>query len=204
MRCVTPTVRTRCRAVFAALLFALAACGGAPPVRYYQLAAPESAEASGGDVVLAVEQLTADAAFEDQRMVYRTSPYRVDYYYYHRWSAPPSLLVTDYLRMAYARTGRFRAVVSGYTPEATAVLTGRVLALEEVDGDQSDGPWRGRVRLELALRDGRSGELLWSRTLSEEEPVESRSPEGVAQALTRAVARIVESTAPEIAGHANR
>lgn len=173
------------------------ACGSNPSVKYYQLALPDGDPRAHGQGILAVEELVADAAFEDQRMVYRQSPYSLNYYYYHRWSAPPGIMVSDFLRLAYKQSGRFRDVMSGYTPGATTVLSGRVMALEEVDVNKKK--WLARVRIALHLRDADSGQLLWSTTVSEEEPVESRTPEGVAQALTAAMRRIVDRTVPEIA-----
>ena len=181
----------------AALAAALAACGSSPQTRYYQLAMPGEEAEQSGQAILAVEQLVADAAYAEPRIVYRESPYRLDYYHYHRWSAPPGVMVSDYLRMAYRQSGRFRAVVSGYTPDATAILTGRIMALEEVD--VADGEWLARVRLELHLRDARTGDLLWSTTATEEEPLRSRTPEGLAQSLSDAMGRIVAETAPAIA-----
>ena len=84
----------------------LAACGGKlPETRYYQLAAdaPRTASATEtgrGELVLVLEPLSADDAYQDERIVYRTGPYRLDYYQYHRWSASPGVMITGYLEDA--------------------------------------------------------------------------------------------------------
>lgn len=186
----------------AALLCAglAAGCGSSPKeIHYYQLAMPEEGAGAKGQGVLAVEQIVADSAFDDQRIVYRKSAYRLNYYHYHRWSAPPGMMVSDYLRMAYRQSGRFDDVVSGFTPDATTVLSGRVMALEEVDVSKEE--WKARVRIQLHLRDARTGKLLWSGTVSKEEPVKERNPEGLAAALSAAMADVVAETTPEIARH---
>lgn len=186
--------------IVAGLTVALWSCGSRPDIRYYRLSyealdVPKASEPS--EVVLAIETLIGDAAYEDPRIVYRTSPYRLDYYYYHRWTSPPGVLVSDFLRSAYDQTGYFKTVVSGFSPEAPIFLAGRVAAFEEVDLERRE--WIGRVKLDLHLRDAQTGDIIWARTLTEEEPVDKLNPEGLAEALSRATARIVLETAPEFA-----
>lgn len=171
-----------------------------PDIRYYRLDMDETLlphSENDGKVVLSVETLVGDAAFEDQRIVYRKSAHRLDYYYYHRWTAPPGVMVSDFLREAYETSGHFRTVVSGFSPEAPVFLNGRVIAFEEVDVGKKE--WVARVKLDLHLRSAESGDIVWSRTITEEEPVDELTPEGLAAALSRAVTRIVVDTAPEFA-----
>ena len=181
----------------ALLLAALAAgCSGrAPDTHYYDLASAARRQASRGPV-LAIEPLSADEPYDDERIVYRENPYRVDYYHYHRWSASPGALVSRHLERALEASGRFAAVLRDDPKGAAFVLGGRVTALEEVD--LSRQRWVGRVALELNLRDAASGAVVWSRKLEETEPVAKQSPEGVARALSRALDRIARRLAPEL------
>ena len=181
-----------------AVLVAFAACAGAmPETRYYQLASPEAKPASGGDNVLVLEALHTDSAYDDDRIVYRTTPFRLDYYQYQRWSSAPGVMVGNYLEQALERSGKFRSVVREMTPDAPVILTGRVLAIEEVD--QSKTEWLGRIVLELVLTDARTGAALWSKQIEEREPLRQQTPEGLAQALSIAMTRIVAQTLPDIA-----
>lgn len=179
-------------------------CGGAPPqLRYYALAVPgERLPATAHGATLAVAPLATDAAYDTERIVYRQSPYRMDYYNYHRWGASPGLLVADYLRQAYARTGLFRAVVSEPDPAADVVLAGRITALDEID--ETAERWLAHVAVELSLRDARSGTPLWSSAYERREPMARQSPEGLARALSVALAAIVAESAPAVAEHARR
>jgi uncharacterized lipoprotein YmbA len=186
-----------------ALLLAVSACAGAmPETRYYQLAAPEAKPASGGDGVLVLESLHTDSAYDDDRIVYRTTPFRLDYYQYQRWSSAPGVMVGNYLEQALERSGKFRSVVREMTPDAPVILSGRVLALEEVDTSKT--AWQGRIVLELVLTDARTGRALWTRQLEEREPLRQQTPEGLAQAISIAMTRIVAQTMPEIADLAAR
>ncbi len=180
-----------------ALLLLLAGCGGRmPETRYYDL--PSAARGHAGDgPVLAVEPLEVDEPYDDDRMVYRENPYRVDYYHYHRWSASPGALVSRHLERALAASGRFAGVLRDQDARGVSfILGGRLLALEEVD--LSKRRWVARVALELALRDATSGDVVWTRRVELSEPVARQSPEGVARALSRALDRVARRLAPEL------
>ncbi|MFU8805441.1 MAG: ABC-type transport auxiliary lipoprotein family protein [Bradymonadaceae bacterium] len=168
-----------------------------PSVQYYQLhlGATEAPSTVKG-VILALDTFVIDSAYDDQRMVYRTSLHRLDYYHYHRWSAPPGVLITDFLREAFVHQNAFEAVVSGYSTQSHLIQTGRVAALEEVNLE--DGRWVARVILNLQLRNTRTGAIVWVRQLREEEVMGAQTPEGLAEAVSMALLRVVETTTPEI------
>ena len=189
------------RLVLAALI-AAAACGGSTPqVRYYQLATPRAEAAkSTGDKVLVVEALASDGAYDDERIVYRNNPYRLDYYNYHRWVATLGVLVGGYLEKALSRTGNFKAVLREQTADTSLVLGGRINAIEEVDRDPKH--WVGRISLELTLTDPKTGDVVWAQPFEETEPLPVQNPEGLARAISIALDRIAQRAAPQIAEHA--
>ena len=180
-----------------ALGLAAAACSSPQPIHHYQPAviAKEVRSATSQpttELVLAIEDFSAGAAYDEQRMVYRSSDYRFDYYHYHRWAAPPGMLVSDTLREVYRNTGAFRSVVGGYDSRADVILSGRVVAFEEVDREED---WFGRVVVNMRLRDARTGELLWNDTLRREHKLTEQTPQGLAEAVSRALTDVgVSST----------
>ena len=184
-------------------LILLAACGGsAPQTRYYQLAMPAVGTHDASGTVLAVEPLTADGAYDDERIVYRVDPVRLDYYDYHHWSTTPGAMVGSYLKRAFAGSGKFRAVVRDATADTAVVLGGRVIAIEEVDDSKT--AWAGHVALELTLTDPKTSEVLWSHAYDEREPLSVQTPEGLARSLGIAMDRIVHEATPAIAELAQR
>lgn len=188
----------------AALAVMAAACGGSvPATHYYQLAAPAGrvTPATGGSV-LTVEPLASDGAYDDERIVYRVAPVRLDYYQYHHWSTAPGSMISGYLQQALARTGKFRSVVRDTTTDTAVVLGGRVIAIEEVD--ESRTRWSGHIAIELTLTDPRTGEIVWSHAYDQREPLASQTPEGLARALGIAMDRIAREAAPVIAALADR
>jgi ABC-type uncharacterized transport system auxiliary subunit len=189
-----------------AALVVIAACAGKlPDTRFYQLAStagPRGAPATQsprGDLVIALEPFETDSGYDDERIVYRATPYRLDYYHYHRWSAAPGVLVGNFFEQALERSGRFHSVVRSGVP---LVVRGRVRAIEEVD--HSKTRWVGRIVVDLALVDTATGATLWTEDFEETEPLRVQSPEGLAQALSIALGRIAAAAAPAIADHAGR
>lgn len=187
----------------ALLVVLLIGCGGKPPppTRYYELALPAqtSQMSSAGSIV--IEPFTAEGAYDDERMVYRSSPYRLDYYDYHRWGAPPGQLVASYLEQTLRKSGRFKTVATDSGEDNAIVLSGRVLALEEVDTSKTK--WTGHIALELTARDA-SGKVVWTQQFDESVPMPVQSPEGLAQAVTAAMQRIAGRIAPTLGELAER
>lgn len=185
------------KAVVIALVIA-AGCGGTiPPTRFYDLAPAKPATAAATTApVLALEPFDTDQGYDDDRIVYRTNPYRFDYYEYHRWNAPPGVLVGRFLARALVRTGAFAQVVHTPVGDGGVVLSGRVIAIEEVD--RATGPWLGHVVLELRLADAATGAVLWSQQFDETAAMPTRSPEGVARAVSTALDRIARSIAAPV------
>ncbi len=181
----------------------LGACAGKlPETRFYQLAATQQTAEPTGDATLVLEALETDPAYDDDRIVYRTTPYRLDYYQYHRWSATPGTMVGNYLEQAFESSGKFRSVVRDQTADAPAVLGGRVLAIEEIDTSKTS--WRGRIVIELRLTETRTNTVLWTQQYDESEPLAAQTPEGLAKALSTAMSRIATRAAPIVAEHVDR
>ena len=186
-----------------ALAIVLAACAGKmPETRYYQLAEPRGSAHGSGGAALVIEPLVTDSAYDDERIVYRVSPYRLDYYNYHRWSTAPGTLIANYLERAFEKSGRFGAVTREANPAAAVTLGGRVVAIEEVD--QSKTKWVGRIVVELTLTDTSSGAVVWSEQFEETEALPAQSPEGLARALSTALDRIASRAVPIVASHADQ
>lgn len=176
----------------------LAACGGKlPETRFYQLATltPAPAVADSTGLVLAIQPFEAAQAYDDERIVYRQTPYRLDYYNYHRWSTSPGTLVSDFLERSFESSGRFRGVTRE-APSAPVTLSGRLIALEEVDKTKSQ--WVGRVVIELTLTETASGDVLWTEQFEELEPLATQNPDGLVQALSRAMNRIAQRALPVV------
>ena len=170
------------RASLAVLGAALVGClvaRPAPEMHYYTLAVP-GAPAAGLPAPITVGAFTAEAPYATARLAYRTSPYALDYYVYHRWAADPRRLVA-----AAARDYLERAPTSAAGPPIA--LTGHIRHLEELDTTEGR-----RATLALDVRVVQEGRVLLARAYTETEPADARRPEAVAAALSRALGRVLD------------
>jgi ABC-type uncharacterized transport system auxiliary subunit len=174
----------------AALFLATTALGcslfrAAPHVRYYTLtlsgAPPVPLEAP-----VTVGFFTADEPYATARLAYRSSPYRLDYYTYHRWASDPRALVRTAIRDYFER-----AATGTGTPFE---IEGNVRRFEEIDDPSG---WQGALALDVKVAHG--GAIVLQHAYSETEPAEARNAEAVAAALSRALKRILDQVATDLA-----
>ena len=178
------------RLLATALLLATTALGcslfrATPHVRYYTLtltgAPPTPLEAP-----VTVGFFTADEPYTTARLAYRSSPYRLDYYTYHRWAADPRALVRTAIRDYFER-----ATTTAGTPFE---IEGNVRRLEETDDPAG---WQGALALDIKVAHG--GAIVLQHAYSETEPAEARNAEAVAAALSRALKRMLDQVAADLA-----
>lgn len=168
-------------------LVVLAACSLArrtPELRYYTLSVPGAPAVDG--VRFRVGSVTMDAPYATARMAYRSSPYRLDYYVYHRWAADPRQVIAAALRDYLERGGS-----DGAGPPLE--LSAHVRRLEELDEPSG---WSAALAADVVVRQGQ--QVLLERTYEDTEPAESRNPEAVAAALSRALGRVVDRAVADV------
>lgn len=182
----------RPRAVLCLLPFALCcllpACGGVPETFYYTVseagAAAGKADNHRGappDIILGVEKFSAEALYEDDRIIYRDAPFEVKYYHYRRWAAPPRALVTDeFIRQLRASSCCREVLPFPSSGRIDYVLTGRILAFEEWDREEK---WHGRVALLLQIYEPATRRLVWSDVFQAETPAAKKLPAAVVEAI---------------------
>lgn len=169
---------------------ALLACAGAsrtPAMVYYTLAVPGSPpRALPGPVEL--EAFSAEAAYASARLAYRTSPFRMEYYAFHRWApgsaqAAVTAAARDYL-------GRARAPEDG----PLVRIHGHVRRIEELD---EAGARRGVLAIDFSVQ--RGGRAWLERSYEDSEPARADSPEAVVAALSQALGRILDRLVEDLA-----
>ncbi len=175
----------------------LQACGGVPETYYYTVAPlalnaqpPEANDShSARTIVLGVKKFSAEALYDDDRIIYRESPYEVKYYHYRRWAATPRLLVTDeIIKQLYAARICRNVVSFPSNKHVDYVLTGRIVSFEEWDrGEQ----WFGRVAFTAQLYDPVSQQLLWSEVFEAETRAEKRIPAAVVEAIAKSLEKCI-------------
>jgi ABC-type uncharacterized transport system auxiliary subunit len=195
----TPSCPGRGRAVrdalilggMAAALLLFAACAATPETRYFRVEFPLPAPSPNSPLplTLAIARLTAPEPYQQERIIYRVSPYVVQYYTRDQWESPPVDMVNDRLFEQFTASGRFQRVVLWRRGEGPAyLLEARLRRFEELDEADT---WYGLVELEYELLD-RDGRSLLRQVASQRIRVESRNPEGTVEALSRGLRGVLD------------
>jgi ABC-type uncharacterized transport system auxiliary subunit len=176
--------------------FLLLACSGVPETFYYTVSnwdtpavKSENHNAATLDIVLGVEKFSADMIYQDDRIIYRDSPFEVKYYHYRRWAAAPRALVTDEVLKQLRASSCCREVVTFPSlNQVDYILAGRVLAFEEWD---ENGKWHGRVALSIQIYEPAARRLLWQEIFKADTPVAKKIPAAVVEAIGASLQKCV-------------
>ena len=169
----------------------LAGCGGARPIKYYQLTYPSGATVAPDAVntTLMVRIFEASHLYLDDKIVYGFDSPEMGTYEYQRWAEPPVEILQNALVRGLRSSGRFRAV---YTLRADAngqfILTGHLYDFREIDSSSI----LARLSYEVRLRDHKSNRTVWSSVYTHDEPVADKSIDSFVRAMDKNVQRSVQ------------
>lgn len=179
----------------------LANCGSVPQTFYYRVDYQIEDLRNGNQAIpftLGISQFDADVLYEGDRIVYRQSPYQVQFYHYRRWIAAPKKIVTEKVLKQYQASGIFANVVS--MPAVTKsdyTLKGEIQAFEEWDEGDS---WYGLVTIEFKLQNT-DLEIVWKKSLSEKTLIEKKEHIEIVKAISRSLHKVVKRSIEEIKNH---
>jgi len=186
------------------MLALLAACGGSVPTTHYYVLEPRDLARSAARAAEApsvgVTAFQVDSPYDQDRIVYRVGAEtpEVKFYSYHRWATPlarmlPQLVASEL--SAAEGSVPVRIEVASSDREYAAELSGRLLALEEIDTAEGQIV---RVRLQLMLRQA-DGREIWSKTLDDETTVSTREVTVIVEQMRRSLAQAVRAAGDEMA-----
>ncbi|MFZ5449324.1 MAG: ABC-type transport auxiliary lipoprotein family protein [Thermodesulfobacteriota bacterium] len=193
------TIRPRILLLLVAALILLPLGCGKPPmlVNQYMLdyPAPVVAAKTKNPETIKVGLFSVAQAFNTNAMVYQPQPYKSATYNYSRWRANPGYLVTDYLLRDFRDSRLFSAV---FGPNSTGkyrfFLEGGVEEFQELD--EPDG-WKAALAVNVTLLDVSAEELpqrvVFQKNYRAVEPMPEKTPQGLAQGMSRAMERLSAS-----------
>jgi ABC-type uncharacterized transport system auxiliary subunit len=154
--------------------------------------APALSKQTNLNHALKVEQFSVAQAFNSNAMVYQPQPFKSETYNYSRWRVNPGYLVTDYLLRDLRKARLFDAV---FGPNSTGkyrfLLEGGIEDFQELD--EPDG-WKAALGLTVTLIDSTQEELpqrvVFQKNYRAVEPMPEKTPDGLARAMSRAMANL--------------
>jgi len=175
----------------AAFIIGLAGCGGARPMKYYQLTYPTASPVAPDAIntTLMVRLFEASHLYLDDKIVYGYDSPEMGTYEYQRWAETPVEILQNALVRGLRSSGRFRGV---YTLRANAngqfILAGQLYDFKEIDTN----PISARLSYEVRLRDRKTNTTVWTSVYAHDEPAAEKSVDGFVRAMDKNVQRSVQ------------
>lgn len=169
-----------------------------PAVQHYVLAVtlPEKAtHTHTTSETLVVRPFTARDPYNQERLVYRSSPYQLDFYQYHRWASSPAQQITDWTRQYLRRAGLFAKVFPSPQGDANLTLSGAIRQIEEVDHNQT---WEAILSIDVWLTRPRQRSPFWFQSYTVSRQAARRNPTAIAEALSHNLAAILHQLATDL------
>ncbi len=173
----------------------LAACGKPPNLinRFVlDYPPPVTARLAPLDTALKVGTFSVDQSINRPEMVYKVNPVKTGVYQYNRWRTDPGYLATDYLTRDLRDAKMFKAVFSSdNSAKARFHIEGGVVDFQE---NNTPEPWHAALTLNITLLDtdqeNIADKVMFQRTYKTEEVMPSRTPQGLAEAMSTAMGQV--------------
>lgn len=119
--------------------------------------------------VILIRPVEVEDIYNDYRVVYRYSPYQLNYYPYHFWIKKPASMIRDAIMTYLSLSGKFEKAIIRYDfGEPDLTLKAVVYVLEEFDQGKSG---YGHLKMEIEVREYKTTKLLLHHRFDRTEPL---------------------------------
>ncbi len=140
--------------------------------RYYQIYyKPKPVLGRQVSGTVRIRTFDVDKIYRRHNLLFRTSPYEIFYYNTHFWASRPADMITDIIAAHVKETKLFSDVIIQLDRRPDYVLTGRILALDEID---SDDIWYARVSIIFELKDYKTDRVIVSHSFDRRKEVHNQ------------------------------
>ena len=167
------------------VLFTISSCSlfssKAPLKHYYQVYyQPQVGSGQPIKATLRIKTFNADKAYKKYNLVYRTSLEEMFYYNTHFWASRPDDMITDLVANHFAKQRVFSDIIITMDKKPNYVLSGRILALDEVIEDEKSF---ARVAIIFELQDYKTAEVVVAHSFDTKLETKGRKPVDVVRAM---------------------
>ena len=158
----------------------------APKKHYYQIYyKPKNVLGRKISGTLRIKPFEVNKVYDRHNIVYRKSVNEMFYYNRKFWASKPSDMITDVLANHATETQLFSDIILELTKKPDYVLTGRILALDELDSGEK---WFARVSIIYELKDYKTNQTIVSHSFERRKEVKIKD----AVYVVRAMGEIIE------------
>jgi len=180
----------------------LTGCMASPTKNYFEIYLPKSGETAPVSIqrTILLESVEVGDLYDDFRIIYRKSPYEINYYSYNFWADRPGKMIRETLYRYFKKNNLFRLVILNYSKANTdLVLKSKLNLIEEVD--QTD-VWYARLAMEFEVMDYKSGDILLTHEFDRREQMPAKQvtdlPVTVSRILEEELTKILKQLAAKI------
>lgn len=191
-------------AVMGIMLFCIAGCFEKQQFgkqRYWlDIQRPKTGTSKTSAAILSVEPFSIDSAFRTRSIVYKKTAHEFESDFYMEYLIPPAKMMTEQTRQWLSDSGLFARVLQpGSIMKPTHVLEGHIVKAY-VDASVSN---QSSAELEISLyllsKEKGEEEILYVKTYTAREPMDSAKAEDYFKALKIAMTKVLEQYEKELA-----
>jgi ABC-type uncharacterized transport system auxiliary subunit len=170
---------------FSLFLLLLCGCSSVPESHYFAMSYVLLPKESGEPLVNAAVRVRAfdiTSAYDQERLVYRYSPYEFQYYNYMLWAVKPQRMLTDLFVQHLQHIELFSSVGMEYGEQRPDYeISGMVQAVEELD---SGNEWFAHLAFVVKLSRFGDEKATWTYQVDAKKQVFNKAPVYVVKALS--------------------
>lgn len=170
-----------------------------PGKAYFQIHLEDgTAPAARFEKSLLIDRIVVDELYDDFRILYRLSPYEVNYYTLSFWAEKPSRMIRDALDHYFAARNIFsRVTLNPVGAEADWILRCALHRIEEIDAEAA---WAARLAMDIEIAEAKTGKVLAARHFDRREPLARKNVAEVPVLVSRILAEELAALFAELKG----
>jgi len=191
------------------LIFLTGCISSSPGKKYFQLhiddlrpGDKEQTVVEKTDKIILVENVDVEDVYNDYRIVYRTSPYQLNYYSYNFWIKRPGKIIRDAIYTYLLKKNIFKKVIYHFAEgDPDYLLKAKVDILEEYDLKQL---WYAHLKMEIEVRDFKSGNTIMFYRFDKRKRLSERRVERVPVAISKILKEELAAVCAQLAAKITR
>lgn len=151
--------------MFSMILIFFIGCMSSPMKKYYQInlenvnvGKSQNIDIKVIDKILLVDKIDMEEIYNDYRLVYRKSPFQLNYYSYKFWIKKPDRIIKDAIVLYLSNKRIFNKVIIEFLEgEPDLIMKVRTNIIEEYDIGEN---WFAHLSMKFRIIDFKSGEVI--------------------------------------------
>ncbi len=173
-------------------ILSLLGCGKVPIKKFYLLnyepdPITDRKSTTPYPCIVRIKEFNIEKVYSKPQIVYRKSPFELQYYHYQVWAVKPTRMITDIIQKHFATTALVSRVIrrfdeGGQNPDYE--LTGVIEAIEEYD---SENIWFAHIAIRMTLTRLKDNRTIYTRRFDRRREVHQHSPEFVVRTMSQSL-----------------